>query len=448
MSTKTDRLASLFPELYAAWEPDSLLHHLLDAIGSEFQVADGAVKDLLKSHWVDHAQGPALDGLGALLGVTRRLKSDGNPEADDTFRTLVKSWVPAFIGGGTVEAIKGSVRAALGLPYNLEDFQTQMSGPAGSSDKLKALVQGLADLVEIVEFAPKSERVSGQVTPTSKGSSLLLEVDFPGLDSDIARIEWTFPTGNGRRLRIERQDVGGRVGIRSADEFCLPCGATLVLTREGDSGFTAWLLTASQGRQDISKLFVNLDGTSPSRLPQIPPGLSKWLFTARGAEFDRSKFDDFEAFNGAGFNVKLHWVGSQPLDFDVIVPYFLGPAVAAIVSKSGYDGRFNVFQGLSYESLQAVVDRNRAAGVRGSVQYSLRLPSESKDRVPFEDHAMREAFRGFLGHRQTEFQDVEESLFVGALDTAVEVHDSSERFVLGGVFDISRFDTGFGFHST
>src|SRR4051812_30707851 len=125
MSFKTDRLVAPFPDAYAAREGGALLYTVLDAVGAELMRGDASVKDLLKSHWIDYAQGGGLDGLGALLGVARRLLPDGTPEGDDTFRPLVKATVSSFVGGGTVEAMKGSVRAALGLPYDLALFRRQ-----------------------------------------------------------------------------------------------------------------------------------------------------------------------------------------------------------------------------------------------------------------------------------------------------------------------------------
>ncbi len=71
MSYKTDRLTDLFPEAYAVGDRESLLYKLLDAVGAEFMAADEAIKRLLKSHWVDYAEGAGLDGLAATFGVTR-----------------------------------------------------------------------------------------------------------------------------------------------------------------------------------------------------------------------------------------------------------------------------------------------------------------------------------------------------------------------------------------
>jgi hypothetical protein len=440
MSFKTDRLVALFPEVYASREGDSLLHRILDAFGAELVHADTAVKDLLKSHWIDYAKAGGLDGLGALFGVSRRLLPDATAEGDDTFRPLVKATVPSFIGGGTVEAIKGAVRAALGLPYDLALLEKQLVGPSGSlSTGISDLVAGLSALVKVDEFSPKTEVVLGSASPTATGSSAALDVNFTTVQPVAPRIEWTFTQGGGRHLSLVRQDSGA--GIVSKGHFEVPQGATLVLAGEGVAQFSASIDTT-----DVSSSFVDVDGTSPPQLPEVPAGGSKWIFSAGGAgQFDLSAFDRGETFNAAAFSVRMEWIRYQPLMFDVVVPYFVDAAVKRIVAGTGYEHRFKVFKGLSLDAIQQVVDRNRAAGVRGMVQYSLSLPGESSEKTPWEDHAATETFSGVIQSQRAETHDVGESLAVGAFDSALETHDTAEHFAIGGVFNVAVFDGSFGF---
>ncbi len=440
MSFKTDRLAVLFPDAYASEEGESLLHRILDAVGAEFVHADTAVKNLLKSHWIDYAKEGGLDGLGALLNVSRRLLPDGTPEGDDTFRPLLKSTVSSFIGGGTVESVKGAVRAALGLPYDLELFKNQMAGPSGVPNaNLLALVAGLQSLVRIEEFSPKTEVVLGHADPTPTGSTTTLVVNFTAIGAVTPRIEWTFTKGGGRHLSLTREDNGA--GIKSIGEFEVPEGATLVFAGDGASHFSA-----SIGTQDVTSSFVDVGGALPPQLPPVPAGGSRWIFTAaRAGEFDQSTFDQGETFDAAAFNVQMAWIRQQPLMFDVIVPYFIDAAVRRLLTSSGYDKRFKVFKGLSQDALQRVVDRSRAAGVRGMVQYSLTLPGESTEHKPWEDQAALERFSGQVESHRSEIQDVSESLLVGALDSALETHDAAEHFAIGGVFNVAVFDGSFGF---
>jgi hypothetical protein len=156
MSYKTDRLTKLIPDAYGAKDSASLLYQILDSVGAELMDADAAIKNLLKSHWVDYASGTGLDGLGAIFGVARRQLVDGTPEPDNAFRLRLKSVVPLFTGGGTRRAVLGAVRSALGFPFDLG----QLNIPA----QFAALQQDLENLVNLVEFSPKPERLVTEIT--------------------------------------------------------------------------------------------------------------------------------------------------------------------------------------------------------------------------------------------------------------------------------------------
>ena len=132
-------------------------------------------------------------------------------------------------------------------------------------------------------------------------------------------------------------------------------------------------------------------------------------------------------------------------DFDVVVPYFVDAAVARILAGTGYEGQFKLFKGLSHDAIQRVVDTNRAAGVRGMVQYSLSLPGESTERTPWEDQNATDRVSVLGEDHRREIHDADESLAVGALDSIAEVHDAGEHFAIGGVFNHSVFDGSFGF---
>lgn len=437
MSFKTDRLVALFPEAYAAREAASLLHAVLDALGAALMQGDAAVKKLLKSHWIDYAEGGGLDGLAALLGVTRRMLPNGLPERDDTFRPLVRATVSSFQGGGTVEGIKGAVRAALGLPYDLTLFGQQLARNSANPVAIDALIARLAALVKVEEFAPKLDVMLGSAAPTAAGSQVTLNLAVSSIDATPPRIEWTF-TSSARRLSLTQQDSGE--GVVAAPDFTVPRGATLLL-----AGSTAADFSASIGPTDVSGHFTLLGGGAP-KLPLVPPGVSRWSYTAgRGAEFDAQVFDAGETFDAAAFSVRMQWLRLQPLVFDVIVPFFTDAAVARALAGSGYENRFKIFQGLSHDAMQKVVDRARAAGVRGMVQYAISLPGESIEARPWDDQAAIETFSGRLDHAIRETQDAEESFNAGALDSEVEMHDSSEHFAIGGVFNVAVFDGAFGF---
>lgn len=431
MSFKTDRLAALFPDAYAAREGSALLRTLLDAVGLELMRADEAVKTLLKSHWVNYAQGDGLDGLAATFGVERRRLPDGSAEPDRILRRRLKSTVPSFTGGGTVKAVQGAVRSALGLPYDLEAFRNEIAGPGGDpTGKFDPLIDALADLVRIEEFTPKPETVlSSPVTVSGDQSSVTVEIDYTSAQQVYPRIEWTFNSGGGRELAVQRLDTG--TGVRSRPALVIAPGTMLVLTAVAGGA-----LSASVGTTELSAQFTAWDGAAAPFLPELPSGNSKWRFTARGSAFDTARFDVGDTFDAPDFSVRIVWTRRQPLTFDVIVPYFLKKAVDRIKDDTGFSGELFSYEGLPIEIIQKVVDQSRAAGVRGMVHFSLSFP---------EDHRVSEQLTGLIQHAVREAQDMQEALTVGSVDSATEQHDIGEAFAIGGVFDVARFDGSFGF---
>jgi hypothetical protein len=422
MSYKTDRLARLFPQAYATTDTESLLYKLLDAIGAELMDADEAVKRLLKSHWVNYASGAALDGLGAIYGVSRRQLRDGTLETDDAFRLRLKSVVPLFTGGGTVKAIKGAVRSALGLPFDL----AQLNLPA----KFKDLQQDIEDLIVVEEFSPDVQRVIfDSVATVANASEIIVAIDIPAVQAQRPVVQWTFNTGGGRQLSMEL--IGMGTGVKADASLIIGAGQTLTFSAD-DNGHLIAVLAA----QDMTSFFTNLDGSTPAILPAVPTQHSEWKFRAQSGLFDISTFDGADTFDLPLFRVEMRWVRYQPLTFDVHVPYFLQNAVADLKARYGYTGELFVFQGLPIELISHIVDQTRAAGVRSNVHFSLNF---------LENHDQRESLARLGIHHIAEEAAATEMLVVGSVERSLEAHDIREAFAIGGVFDISPFDGSHGF---
>jgi hypothetical protein len=421
MSFKTDELARLFPDVYAVDDAESLLYKLIDAVGAELMVADGKVKGLLKSHWVNYAEGAALDGLGETFGVQRRRLRDGTLESDDGFRLRLRSVVPLFTGGGTRNAVLGAVRSALGLPFDLD----QLNLPA----EFAALRDDIERLVTLEEFSPVTERLVDTSAAADDSSELILVVETPAIVEVRPQIRWTFSSGGGRQLSLELLDAG--TGIKSEDQLVVPEGEALVLSYGSDGS-----LSAALGPDDVSELFVNLDGTAPAVLPEVPLDRSEWRFRVRSGLFDVGTFDGDDAYDLPEFEIEMVWVRHRPLTFDVRVPYFLQQSVAELTQRHGYEGSPFVFQGLPLERIQEVVDQTRAAGVRGDVYFSLDF---------FESHDQREdRFSTPAVHRVREDAASTDLFSVGSFNRNAEAHDVGEAFVIGGVWDVSTFDDQHG----
>jgi hypothetical protein len=426
MSYKTEELLKVLPDAYAVDDAESLIYKLLDAFGAELMTADEKVKRLLKSHWVNYADGPALDGLAAIFGVRRRLLYDGMTlESDDAFRTRLKAVVPTFAGGGTKEAVLGAVRSAFGLPFALRDLNL----PEG----YEALRTDIEDLIVLEEFSPTEERlVEDNVVERDDASELMLVVDIPTVREIRPRIRWTF-RGSDTRQHMSVELLGTGVGIKTVREgLVVPANETLTLAADEGGALSARL-----AGEDVSHLLVNLDDSAPAVMPEVPRTRSEWRFRTQSGILDLSKFDSDEMYDLPEFAVEMSWWRYEPLTFDVRVPYFLERSVKDLARRHKYAGTVFEFQELPPERIQEVVDQTRAAGVRGHVHFSL---NESEDHDQYEESAVIEG-----RHRASEEADAADLFSVGSFNRGSEVQGLGEVFVIGGVWDVSTFDGGYGF---
>lgn len=430
MPDKTTRLTALLPEVYAARFGAGVLYRLLDAVGVELADADAAVKRLLTSHWVDHADGDGLDALAATFGQRRRI-IDGAPESDESLRQRLRALVAGFTGGGTVAAVKSAVRSALGLPLDLGDLLLPLDSP---------LVEAVDALVDLTEFSPETavaRQTASSVRLDDNRSRLDLVVDLPSVQPDRPVIELTVTSGVARNISVQLD--GTDLGLRAQPQLAVRQGETLVL--ETVLGGFAARVTGPSGQRSVGYLFADLGG-GPAEVPLVPVGASTWVFRAGSGFTGASRLERWSAFDEDTFDlptfaVNLSWTVFTPLTFDVTVPYFLAEAVERLGQQYGFTRRIFTHQGLPREQVQGVVDAVRAAGVRGRVRFSVGLPVEGPDRQSMEERLARSATL-----RRQEQVNVEETLSVGSISSLVQVHDQDETLSLGGVFDVSTFDDG------
>ncbi|NET38427.1 MAG: hypothetical protein F6K19_41600, partial [Cyanothece sp. SIO1E1] len=352
-------------------------------------------------------------------------------ETDVAFRLRLKSVVTLFAGGGTIAAIKGAVRSALGLPYDLN----QLNLPT----EFKALRDAIDNLIRVEEFSPEVDRLLGdRPQPVSNASELILEVEAESVQEITPQIRWTFTQGGGRRLSLKRLDTPEE--LRAQDDFIVPEGATLTFASEPNGTLSALL-----DGLDVASAFVTVRENEadpdqpeilPPRLPEVPRDRSEWRFRAEGGVFEISTFDQGDIFGLPEFFVEFRWVRFQPLTFDVYVPYFLQAAVQELKQQYGYNQDIFVFEGIPREQIQAVVNQTKAAGVRGNVQFSLNF---------YETHNQIERFQLAGLHATREAANMTEALDVGSFNRELESHDVAEVFSMGAVFDVSTFDSSFSF---
>ena len=477
MPDKTSRLEALLPDVYAARHAEGVLHRLVDAAGSQLALADRAIKGLLVSHWLDHASGGALDGLAATFGERRR-RVAGGPESDEALRQRLRSLVARFRGGGTVAAVKGAVRSALGLPFDLSEL------PLPSTHPLVAAVDALVDLAEFSPVAAEVRQSASTVHAEGNRNRLDLVIDLPSVQPDRPVVEITVTSGVARNISLEVE--GTDHGLRAAEQLAVNPGERLVLSTVLGT-FDAQLV-APGGRRAVSHLFTSLSGGVPE-VPLVPVGASTWIFKA-GSGFTapeappppspplsppgtgagpglgpgpavgpgvgpglprppiggpvpgpsrRGRWSafDVDTFDLPTFDVGVSWTLFTPLTFDVTVPYFLAETVERLQTTYGVGGPVFTHEGLPREQIQGVVDASRAAGVQGRVRFSVALPSFDE---PPDRHDVRErvTITGVL--TMDERADVAESLSVGSVSSIAQTHDQDETVTLGGIFNVSTFD--------
>jgi hypothetical protein len=126
MPTPIERILSLLPHTFRARPRPTALHALAEGFGGELLAAENALAEVLRAHWVDHADRGApeigdLALIAALYGLTPR----GEPFPEETveeFREHLKRYVRTFLDGtSTVRGVLRVSAEALGLRIDDRD---------------------------------------------------------------------------------------------------------------------------------------------------------------------------------------------------------------------------------------------------------------------------------------------------------------------------------------
>lgn len=126
MPTAIERILNLLPHTFRARPRPTALHALADAYGGQLLAAENALAEVLRAHWVDHADKDAaeiddLARIAALYGLTPR----GDPFPEETveeFREHLKRYVRTFLEGtSTVRGVLRVSAETLGLRLDDRD---------------------------------------------------------------------------------------------------------------------------------------------------------------------------------------------------------------------------------------------------------------------------------------------------------------------------------------
>jgi hypothetical protein len=301
---RTQRIVDRLPSFYTAWDPDSVMYKFIDAFGRGLAEPHKDLGLIIRSHWVDTAFGADLDKLGSIFELARHPN-----EADEDYRTRIKSAVRSFKGGGTRDAIITLVGLYLGVKEG----------------------QGL----ELVENPASPLGVTKRVVSGDSWS-----MGSMGVDDATPEIELGVE-GDGLEILdpvLSSPETGELLKFKGR----LKSGQKLVLKET-----SARLDGVDAGKKVAAKPF-----------PRLRRGGSTWQFdealSVKVARFDKSSFDDsiFEVPLPTT-TIRFSWTGRLPATFELKVS-------AAALKRNG----------LTKEDLEAFVNVIKGAGVMAIVSPS------------------------------------------------------------------------------
>jgi hypothetical protein len=296
---RTRRIADRLPEFYRTWDADSVIYKVIDAVGRALAEEQKSVFRIMRTHWVDTANGADLDRLGALFEL-RRVKD----EPDGDYRERVKSALRQFKGGGTCSSVKGLM-----------------------ADFLSAEPEAL----EISENPPRSVAVERRVSggQTWALGSMSVEEASPVIELTLQ--------GEGNVVLnpgVRNLDTNQRVGYRGTFRV----GQRLVM---------------SEGAATLDGEDVSSSVSAPDGFPRLPPGGSRWAYeeeiSAKIAHLDRSRFDEsIFSVPVPDAVIRMAWSGRLPSAFSLRVPSrVLGESGASEDEARGF---LNIIKGAGVQA--------------------------------------------------------------------------------------------------
>jgi hypothetical protein len=267
---RTKRIADRLPEFYRTWDTDSVIFKVLDSVGRALNEEQKSLFRVMRTHWVDTANGGDLDRLGAIFELQR-----AKDEADEDYRGRIKTALRRFKGGGT----NASVLALMGdyLEANPDDLELE-ENPEGSMSVRR--------------------RLSGGESWTI--GSMSVEDAFPEIEITLE--------GEGDVVlnpTVRDLDSGDRVGLKGNFRV----GQRLVISKD----------SATLDGEDVTPLI------SSTTFPRLKRGGSRLVYeeeiSAKVGRFDKSSFDSsIFRLPVPDAAIRLTWKGKQPSTFSLKVP--------------------------------------------------------------------------------------------------------------------------------
>jgi hypothetical protein len=278
MAVRAEKIASRFPHFYVSWDKSSTVSSFTSSVGKSMDETEKEYVSIMRSHWVDTANGEDLGRLGALFSIER-----GKGEQDADYRGRLKTAIISYKGGGTLSSIRMMARIVLGLPQDYpveirENPQVAMK----KTWKVRANSDWKVDPRSIVDAEPE------------------ITIALETRDVKISD-----PT-------ITNLDTGEAIMFKGTLSY-------------GE------VLKIGMGHATVN----GVDQTqrlSLTKVPSMPRRKTRWQYTesigANLGVFDRAQFDKSVFTVDITASVTFEWSAFQPAAFEVLVP-------KALLDKSG-----------------------------------------------------------------------------------------------------------------
>ena len=268
---RTKRIANRLPEFYRTWDTDSVIYKLLDTVGRALAEEQKGLFRIMRTHWVETANGDDLQRLGAIFEVAR---AKGEP--DDAYRARIKAALGQFKGGGTGSSIKAL----------MADFLS------AGQDQLEIAENPERNLVkEITVRGGESWTLGSMSVEDAKPQ---IEIELQGEGNVVIN-----PT-------VRNMDTGEAIGL----EGSFRVGQKLVFTEK----------SATLDGKDVSSSIAK-----PGEFPKLRPGGSRWAYeesiSAKVGYLDKTLFDSsIFAVPVPRAVIRFSWSGRRPSTFTLTVP--------------------------------------------------------------------------------------------------------------------------------
>ncbi len=111
--SRRERISERLPHFYKYWKTETSIFGFTDAMGTHLDESEKDQLSIMRTHWVDTANGVDLENLGSIYNIKKR-----DSESDPDYKNRLKTAIMSYKGGGTKSAIKMLVRMVLKLPQD------------------------------------------------------------------------------------------------------------------------------------------------------------------------------------------------------------------------------------------------------------------------------------------------------------------------------------------